>query len=548
MGKTHPPPAQRWSGWAWGAIAAVAAFIAITCWWLSRDRGVPFGDAASHLTTAVAYHDLLRDGDLGGLLERSGYYPPLTFMTGAFAMLVGGVNGSAPVIGENLVYASLLALGCYQVGRLVAGPAAGFLAVIFALGSPLLIEQLHVFMIDAPEAALVAVAVWLILASERFANVPLAAAAGLATGAGLASKEQFALYLAGLLAVVLAREQGWRNGRGILAFTACAFVVAAPWYVANLWQLDTYASGALGGADLPARGRPPLLSSANAGWYLWAVMNGLLFVPLFAFAAVGTVRALVVAVRAASARGAPAALAGLAPELLGGLAGGWLSLTLTPHHDMRYAMGLLVYLAVLGTAWIVTLPRAWRVAAAVGLALAVVATTLGSSFGIGSGEVRVLLAHEPVPTDRSFGIPPPSQLTLYADYDFNVSAPRRADDVPSLFAALRRDGITGVIWDPHQAPKGDPVFDSQGVWLEARFAGLEGPDIGLTHLVTKDPAAPPKVGKTFNVADPRHAFLTRSESLYAGGPPCLTLSDGTLLRLSRGNPFNGSAQPYCPPL
>ena len=42
--------------------------------------------------------------------------------------------------------------------------------MLFVLGSPLLIEQFHVFMIDAPEAALVAVAVWLILASDRFAR------------------------------------------------------------------------------------------------------------------------------------------------------------------------------------------------------------------------------------------------------------------------------------------------------------------------------------------------------------------------------------------
>ena len=95
----------RTSGWAWGAIALVAMFTAITWWWLSRDRGVPFYDAASHLTTVVAYHDLLRSGDLGELLHRSGFYPPLTFLIGAAATFIGGLNASAPVIGENVVYA-----------------------------------------------------------------------------------------------------------------------------------------------------------------------------------------------------------------------------------------------------------------------------------------------------------------------------------------------------------------------------------------------------------------------------------------------------------
>ncbi|HEX7290358.1 MAG TPA: hypothetical protein VF250_04440, partial [Conexibacter sp.] len=163
------------------------AFIAVTYWWISQDRGVPFADAGSHLYTAIAYHDLLNDGDLDAFFQRSGYYPPATFVTGALATFVTGVNADSPIIGENLIYVSLLALGCYGAGKLVAGPIAGFLAVLFVLGSPLLIEQMHVFMIDAPLAGVVAVSVWLILLSDRFRRIGVAVAAGVAVGFGLAS-------------------------------------------------------------------------------------------------------------------------------------------------------------------------------------------------------------------------------------------------------------------------------------------------------------------------------------------------------------------------
>jgi uncharacterized membrane protein YsdA (DUF1294 family) len=545
MGEAHALRPGRWSSWAWGAIAATAAFIAITWWWVSRDRGIPFMDAASHLITVAAYHDLLRSGDFGELLHRSGFYPPLAFITGGIAAVIGGLNASAPIIGENLVYASLIALGCYQTGRLVAGSAAGFLAVVFVFGSPLLIEQFHVFMLDAPQAALVAVAVWLILASDRFSDVRVSAAAGLAVGAGMATKELFPLFVVGLLVVVLVREQGWRNTRGIAVFAGCAFVVAAPWYLANFSDLGTYATGAGGGVDLPARGKPALLSLSNAGWYLWAIVNGLLFAPLFAFALIGTARAIVATARRPLERDAPLPLGGIAPELLGGLFGGWLALTVTKHHDMRYSMGLLVYLAVLGTAWIVGL-RPWpRVVATAALALAVLATTLGASFGVG-GEVRVLLAGEPVRTDRSYGIPPPNQLTLYADHDFIVSGPRRVDDIPGLFAAMRRDGITGAAWDPSQGRRGDTVFDSQGIWLFLRFNHMETIDLSGTALVMSEPTRPPK-NSIFNVADPDHVYIRRERS-QADGSPCLALSDGTYLYLTRGNPFDGSGTPYCPPL
>lgn len=50
------------------------------------------------------------------------------------------------------MFVPLLALGCYHVGRLAFGRTAGALAVVFALGSPLLIEQFHVLMLEARQA------------------------------------------------------------------------------------------------------------------------------------------------------------------------------------------------------------------------------------------------------------------------------------------------------------------------------------------------------------------------------------------------------------
>lgn len=540
-----PVTTARWSGWAISAAGVTTTFIAITWWWLSRDHGVPFGDAASHLFTVVRFHDLAREGDVNALLHGSGYYPPLTFLIGAAAMLVGGVNAAAPVIGENLVSVSFLALGCYQVGRRVAGPQAGFLAVVFALGSPLLIEQFHVFMIDAPGAAPVAVAVWLILASERFSRVGVSALAGLAFGLGAESKEQVPLFLIGLLVVVLARERGWRNWRGIAAFAAVACVVALPWYVLNETELSRYASAGLANANLPPRGRPPTLSISNLGWYLWAVVNGLLFAPLFAFVAVGVARTVHLIARERKAPPRERSMGDAGPELLGGLFGGWLALTLTPHHDMRYTMPLIVYLAVLGTAWIAMLAPTPRTIATATLGLAVLATTLGATFGVGS-EVRIPLSGHPIQTDASFGIPPPDQLTLYSDHDFSVSSPRRGDDVLGLFKAMRREGITGVIWRGAEAPDGDPVFDSQGVRVFARFAGLAGPRLGSMRLVTYSVAESvedmnPMV---WDVADPRHAFLIRAKQ-HGHARPCRRLRDGTGIWLVLGNPFGGG-RPYCP--
>ncbi len=501
-------------------------FIAITCWWLTQDRGVPIYDAGTHLFTALASYKLLRAGDFAALRDSTGYYPPTTFLVGAVAMLVAGTYRWVPVVAENLVYVPLVALGCFRTGRLAAGSRAGCLAAVFALGSPLLIEQFHVFMIDAPLAALVAVSVWLILESQRFQRVGVSAAAGLAAGVGLASKEQFPLYVAGLLAVVLARERGWRNWRGLASFTVVAFAIGSPWYLANLSELGHFASAGLGNATVLPEARPPLGSLANVDWYLWATLNALLFAPLFAFAAVGVAHATISSLRARRRRAPDAGLNDHAPELLAGLLFAYLALTATPHHDLRYTMPLVVYLSVLGTAWIVALPRRTGSLAVALLGCAVIATTLGATFGLGR-EIRIVLPGGPVETNRVFGTPPLRQITLYADRDFLVSGPRRGVDVGGLIEALRDHGITGLYWS-RNAFLGDPVFDGQGLAALARLAGMDTP---------QDLAR-------WDFHDPRHALLVR----YALGrtPPCVDLRDGTGVVVQIPDPATGRATTYCP--
>jgi 4-amino-4-deoxy-L-arabinose transferase-like glycosyltransferase len=151
---------SRWSSYAWGAIGVAVSFIAITCWWLTQDRSIPIFDAGSHLETAIYFHEQLQLGHLLEPFNNVSQYPPLAHVVGALAMFVGGVNLATPIIAENLVFVSLLTLGCYQTARLLFDSRAGLLAVIFVLGSPLLIAQFHVFMLDAPETALSVACAW----------------------------------------------------------------------------------------------------------------------------------------------------------------------------------------------------------------------------------------------------------------------------------------------------------------------------------------------------------------------------------------------------
>jgi 4-amino-4-deoxy-L-arabinose transferase-like glycosyltransferase len=506
---------SRLSAPAWGAIAATTTFIAITCWWLTQDRSIPIYDAGDQLETALLYHGMLSAGNLLGPLTHTNVYPIFGHMVGAVAMLIGGVSVASPIIGENLVFVPLLALGCYQTGRLLFGRTAGMLAVVFVLGSPLLISMFHVFLLDAPLTALVAVSVWLILASEDFSRLGVAALAGLAVGLGLNMKAQFALFLVGLVLIVLAHG-GWRNWRGFAIFCAVAAVVGLPWYVIHFSHLGEMLELASSGPGTPPGNIPPTISSANLTWYFWSILNSQLLAPLAVLAAGGMLWMLVTLVRD---RGRPAARL----ELFAGGFAAWVVITFPDsHHDIRYGMPLLGYLAVVATGWITRLPRPARLAAIGLLVLAVAANTLSIDFGVGQ-EVKVALAH-PLPTTEQL----PDRIVVFTTTGFLVSAPSRDGDVPGLLEALRREGVHTVTWSAEQSLL--PDFSEAGLIPLAQIAGLT-----------------PVVARRVEYSESASVATLIHEPVGArAAPTCRRLSDGTGVWVVRYDTAARKLAFYCP--
>jgi 4-amino-4-deoxy-L-arabinose transferase-like glycosyltransferase len=509
------PDRAKPSAYAWGAIAATVAFIAVTCWWLTQDRSVPIYDAGDQLETALRYHSMLAAGNLLGPFEFNNIYPILGHVVGAIAALIGGANVSAPIIGENVVFASLLALGCYQTGRLLFGRLAGMLAVLFVLGSPLIMSMFHVFLLDGPVAAAVAVSVWLILASEDFSRPGVSATAGLAVGLGVNIKVQFALFLVGLVAIVLLHG-GWRNWRGFAIFAAVALAVGLPWYVEHFSEIGEMFELASSGGGTPPGNIPPTLSLDNLEWYFWSVLNSQLLAPLFVLAATGICWLLVTVVRERAKNAARFEF------LVAGFVA-WLVITFPDsHHDIRYGLPLIGYLAVVATGWIAHVSPRVRAAAIVVLAVGVSANTLGIDFGVG-GEAKLALA-QPLPETEQA----PDRIVVFSKTGFLVSAPSRDGDVPGLLEALGREGVKTVTWSYEQTA--GPDFSSAGLIPLAQIAGLAP---GLTERVVFSPT-------------PSAATLVHEAASAHAAPPCTRLSDGTGVWVVRYDTVARKLAFYCP--
>lgn len=506
---------SRWSPYAWGAIGATAAFIAVTGWWLTQDRSIPIFDVGDQLETVLEYHQMLQAGNLLGPFTHETVYPILVHMVGALAVSVGGVSVASPVLGENLVFVPLLALGCYQTGRLLFGRLAGMLAVIFVFGSSLLISLSHVLLLDAPLTALVAVSVWLILASEDFSRPGVAAMAGLAVGLGLNAKVQFVLYVVGLIAIVMLHG-GWRNRRGLAIFLAVAAVVGLPWYLVHFSELGRMLELASAGPGTPPGNIPPRLSTDNLLWYFWSVLNSQLLAPLFVLAVAGVVWLAVTVVRE---RGRHAARL----EFLAGGFAAWFVITfVTIHHDIRYGLPLLAFLSVAATGWISQVPRIVRVAAISVLALGVAASMLGTDFGVGSG-VEVALTSKPPANEQD-----PDRVVFYAPGGFLAGAPSRDGDVPGLLQALHREGVTTVAWGAGQSAGAD--FSFEGLKPLADIAKLRS-------VIT----AAPEYARSTTVATLIH------EPVKVHTPPtCTRLSDGTGVWVVRYDLAAGEFALFCP--
>jgi 4-amino-4-deoxy-L-arabinose transferase-like glycosyltransferase len=477
----------------------VAGFLVLCGWWLASDGRVPDFDTAKHVGWALDIRDAFVRGDPGYWFNSFTAYPPLVHTVGGIGQLVGGVGIPSAVLAADLVFVPLLGLSLYQLGWRLGGGVTGTLAVIFALGAPLMVAQAHVFVLELPETALVAAALWGLIASEGFSRQGPSLCAGIACGLGMLTKPTFPFFVAGALAVVLFRG-GRRERRGLVMFIGGALVVGAPWYLRHVGRLGQTISYAT------APPRPPRFSLSNASWFAWDQINGQLFLPFFLLTVIGALDS-VSRWRGGWGQG------DYTPELVIGGAVAYLGLTYGMSlHAPYYSLPALAYEALLATVWVPRVSRKLRVGAAIAICLAAGLNII--AVGVHSlGRVSIR-----APGQVPQGFIQPRRFTLLRSYSWPVGPPQGDGRLLDVFRALRARGFRQL---EVQAASNQIDFDVTGVVLMARIAGLRRPP-GY---------APEQLGSDA-------VFVLRATA-PTPWPACRHLSDGSavlVLARHRGSP------------
>jgi Dolichyl-phosphate-mannose-protein mannosyltransferase len=341
-----------------GVFAALALAAAV---WVAIDRRPPEWDHANHLERAVLCARDLRAGAIGPILDRSSFYPPLALcLTGAVSLWL---HVEAAAVAVMLGFLALGVASVYGLGRALAGESTGLLAALGFATAPFVVYSSLRLQLDLPLAAMVALALVVLLATEHLTRRGPALAFGVVCGLGLLTKPTFLLYVAPAVLLVVARGR-WRALSGIVLATAVAAALSLPWYGPRVFGL---------GAQVEARS---FAQAAEAGHPDPLTLEGLTFYPRWLGYQLGLGAAMLAAV------GVVACVVRRQWFLVIAVGIPFVGLAMSQNKNLRYSLPLLGALAVLAALGLQTLPARVRRPATVAAALLAIVQVSGVVGGV----------------------------------------------------------------------------------------------------------------------------------------------------------------------
>jgi hypothetical protein len=417
------------SNWRYFSLSVlgviVVAIMVLDLLWVFRDTHPPFFDYARHLGDSLFYRSTFTLSHPLRPLTAYVVYPPFAYwVTDLFYWPLGTDQWVATL--SNIVFLSVLVGATYGIGKTLWSRRVGLLSALFVVTTPLFVTMFKEYMLDAPLSAMIALALYLLIRSEHFADRPYSFLLGVACGVGLLTKWSFVLCF-GLPALFsvgagAAHAVSRRNGERLLNMAGAgvlAFAISGVWYVHNWAEIrvrftqgSTYAG--------VVTGQPPVGSLSSVLWYFWNLVNNQLYLIPFLFFVAG----VIVIFRKDES-------AGKNSLLVLTIVGTYVAFALIRNKSFRYTMPMLPAVAVVGTHWLDYLRSKVRDWLSGGLVAYSVLAFLVISFGTSllPKDISIHLKARPY-TSNLFEYAPPESprvtgITIFAQHGFIIGKPSR---------------------------------------------------------------------------------------------------------------------------
>lgn len=202
------------------AVVGLVVFHWVNNWAFVSSQVTILGwDRPAHLIRGLIYNDMLQRINLRSLFEVltwSWNRPPLAHLITVPLYRLFGVSTDVALM-RNCVFVAILLLSVYGIGRRMYSPRVGSLAAFMVSTYPILFSISRMPYVDYALTAMVALCVYLAVASDGFRRRGHSLLLGLVIGLGILTKWPFLAFSAGPLAYVAVRSGSLRDVRAGLA-------------------------------------------------------------------------------------------------------------------------------------------------------------------------------------------------------------------------------------------------------------------------------------------------------------------------------------------
>jgi 4-amino-4-deoxy-L-arabinose transferase-like glycosyltransferase len=260
----HGDESPRWRYLPAVALLGLFAFHVINNWnWVRTNVTLMGWDRSSHLAKTLIYNDVLREIDLRSLFTAMTWpwnRPPVPFLTAVPFYRLFGISTDVALM-SNVVYLAILLCSVYGIGRILFSRKVGLLAAFLVSFYPVLFGISRLSYVDYALTAMVALALYLLLKTDRFRHRRWSLVFGLCMGLGILTKWPFIAFAGAPIGYVAWHSGALRNvlfvpwgnnegtsglrrmGTSLWFHALAALLVTAVWYVPNLDRLPAFVLG-----------------------------------------------------------------------------------------------------------------------------------------------------------------------------------------------------------------------------------------------------------------------------------------------------------------